>query len=152
MRPHSLRQVAERSAREGDWEHHLREFLDAFYGADGHKGRQAGFIADEPAFIGDARADAFLGGTGEHLARRWGLPIPPWVRDRRRYLQVAMFVPDERRLRPFLFCVSPVAFRTRLIFTGSDPLQRARFPYDSPARRRAHARAGAITGTGALNP
>ena len=137
MRPRSLREVAERSAREGEWEHHLREFLDAFYGAHGDKGRQAGFIAEEPALLGDARADAFLGGTGEHLARRWGLPIPPWVRDERRYLQAAMFVPDEKPLRPFLFCVSPVAFRSRLIFTGPDPLQRARFPYDRPAGRPA---------------
>ena len=32
-------------------------------------------------------------------------------------------------MRAYLIAVSPVAFRTRLIFTGPDPLQRARFPY-----------------------
>jgi hypothetical protein len=51
------------------------------------------------------------------------------VRNKARYLRVAMFVPDEKPLRPYLILVSPVAFRTRLIFTGPDPLQRARFPY-----------------------
>lgn len=76
MRPHTLRAVVERARGDGDWDHHLREFLDAFYGADGDPGRQAGFIAEEPGLLGDRRADAFLGGVGEHLARRWGLPIP----------------------------------------------------------------------------
>ncbi|KAB1075107.1 hypothetical protein [Methylobacterium planeticum] len=129
MRPRSLREVVERSRRDPDWEHHLREFLDAFYLADGERVRQTGFIAEEPGLLGHARADAFLGGVGEHLARRWGLAVPVWVRDDARYLTTAMFVPDERNLRPYLICVSPVAFRARLIFTGPDPLQRARFPY-----------------------
>ena len=40
-----------------------------------------------------------------------------------------MFVPDEKPMRRYLFVASPVAFRSRLIFTGPDPLQRARFPY-----------------------
>lgn len=131
MRPLSLREVVERTRADPqrDWDHHLREFLDAFYGADGDLARQAAFIAEEPGFLQDAKADAFLGGVGEHLARRWGLPIPAWVRDDARYLTTAMFVPDEKNLRSYLICVSPVSFRARLIFTGPDPLQRARFPY-----------------------
>lgn len=131
MRPHSLREVVERvrGDPEGDWDHHLREFLDAFYGADGDRTRQALFIRDDPGLLGMAAADAFLGGVGEHLARRWDLPIPAWVRHEARYLDAAMFVPSDRALRSYLICVSPVAFRARLIFTGPDPLQRARFPY-----------------------
>lgn len=131
MRPETLREVVERTRAdpESDWDHHLRAFLDTFYLADGDGCRQAALIRDEPGFIGDRRADAFLGGVGEHLARRWTLPIPSWVRDEMRYLDTAMFVPDERNLRGYLICVSPVAFRARLIFTGPDPLQRARFPY-----------------------
>lgn len=71
-----------------------------------------------------------LRGVGEHLARRWRLPlIPAWVRHEARDLATAMFVPDERNLRTYRLCVSPVSFRPRLIFTGPDPLQRARFPY-----------------------
>ncbi|GJE58888.1 hypothetical protein [Methylobacterium trifolii] len=129
MRPHTLHEVVERTRRDPDWNHHLSEFLDAFYGADGDTIRQAGFIGDEPGLLGDRQADAFVGGVGEHLARRWNLPIPAWVRHRDRYLTTALFVPDERPLRGYLLCVSPVAFRARLIFTGPDPLQRARFPY-----------------------
>ena len=131
MRPRSLIEVVERTRRDGDgdWDHHLRDFLDAFYAADGDIPRQSTFIESEPEFLGVAEADAFLGGVGEHLARRWGLPIPAWVRDGRRYLARALFVPGDRPLRGYLICVSPVAFRTRLIFTGPDPLQRARFPY-----------------------
>lgn len=130
MRPASLREVVERAREDGDWDHHLQNFLDAFYARDGDLTAQAAMIAEEPGFLGQARPDAFLGGVGEHLARRWRLPsIPSWVRHEARYLTTAMFVPDERNLRQYLLCVSPVAFRPRLIFTGPDPLQRARFPY-----------------------
>ena len=129
MRPHSLAEVVERAREDGDWDHHLRDFLDAFYAADGDVARQAAFIADEPGLLGLPRADAFLGGAGEHLARRWGLRMPAWVRAESRYLTTALFVPDDKALRGYLLCVSPVSFRTRLIFTGPDPLQRARFPY-----------------------
>lgn len=129
MRPDTLIEVAERGAMDGDWEHHLLEFLDAFYARDGRGSIQAGMIAREPGPLGDVRADAFLGGVGEHLARRWGLPIPRWVRSDARHLAEAWFVPDRAGMRAFLIAVSPVAFRNRLIFTGPDPLQRARFPY-----------------------
>ena len=129
MRPRSLAAVVERARGDGDWEHHLRDFLDAFYAADGDVARQAAFVADEPGLLGRPEADAFLGGAGEHLARRWGLPIPGLVRAEERYLATALFVPGDKALRGYLICVSPVSFRTRLIFTGPDPLQRARFPY-----------------------
>lgn len=152
MRPVSLREVVERAREDGDWDHHLQNFLDAFYARDGDAAAQGAMIAEEPGFLGQARPDAFLGGVGEHLARRWRLPtIPAWVRHEARYLATAMFVPDERNLRPYLLCVSPVSFRPRLIFTGPDPLQRARFPYHRgvirmpltfPPDRRAASEAG----------
>ncbi|WP_132256030.1 hypothetical protein [Methylobacterium segetis] len=129
MRPATLREVAERTRGDGDWDHHTREFLDTFYAADGDTARQAAMIRDEPDLLGLEPADAFIGGVGEHLARRWGLPIPGWVRHEARYLKTALFIPNERNLRGYLICVSPVSFRARLIFTGPDPLQRARFPY-----------------------
>ena len=55
--------------------------------------------------------------------------MPRWVRHEARYLDEAMFEPDRPGFRGYLFAVSPVAFRARLIFTGPEPLQRARFPY-----------------------
>lgn len=133
MRPDSLAEVARRAASDGDWEHHLREFLDAFYARHGDRPGQGAMTADRPALLGVAQADAFLGGVGEHLARRWGLSLPGWVRAEARYLTEAWFVPDRPGLRGYLLAASPVAFRTRLIFTGPDPLQRARFPYGSGA-------------------
>ena len=129
MRPASIAEVAARTRDHPDWRHHLDEFLDAFYLADGDARHQAAMIADAPDLLGEKRADAFLGGAGEHLARRWNLPIPGWVRDGARYLDEAMFDPDRPGIRAELICVSPVSFRARLIFTGPDPLQRARFPY-----------------------
>ena len=129
MRPASLAAVADRSLLDPHWQHHLDEFLDTFYGADGRPELQAEMLAEEPRVLGIAQADAFLGGAGEHLARRWRLPIPRWVTADTRYLSRAMFLPDRPGFRGYLIAVSPVAFRTRLIFTGPDPLQRARFPY-----------------------
>ncbi len=129
MRPDTLAEVARRGAADGDWEHHLREFLDAFYARDGDRAGQGAMTAQEPDLLADVRADAFLGGVGEHLARRWRLPLPFWVKAEARYLGEAWFVPDRPGLRGYLLAASPVAFRTRLIFTRPDPLQRARFPY-----------------------
>ena len=129
MRPASLAEVAKRTAADPDWPHHLDEFLDTFYGADGDVSRQSEMIADAPGLLGRPETDAFIGGAGEHLARRWGLDIPAWVHEPERYLATPMFYPDRAGFRSYLRAVSPVAFRTRLIYTGPDPLQRARFPY-----------------------
>ena len=127
-RPATLAEVARRSATDPDWDHHLRESLDAFYGLHGDVGRQSAMVADEPELLGDSRPDAFLGGVGEHLARRWGLTVPGWVTSSRRSLTEPWFVPDRPILYAHLRFASPVAFRTRLIFTGPEPLQRALFP------------------------
>ena len=129
MRPETIADIVQRSRDDPDWDFHLREFLDGFYKADGNLACQSAMITGDPGLTNDEKADAFLGGVAEHLARRWRLPIPGWVRQDCRYLTRPMFVPDDRPLKPFLMIASPVAFRTRLIFTGPDPLQRARFPY-----------------------
>lgn len=138
MRPRTLREVADRFRIDPDWDHHLRNFLDAFYACHGDYDAQAAALADDPGRTGEAHLDAFLGGTGEHLARRWRLPIPDWVRQDFRYLGSPMFVPDEDAVRGYLLGASPVAFRARLIFIGSDPLQRARFPYRDGTRTLPH--------------
>lgn len=130
MRPRTLVETAERTASDSDWAHHLSEFLDDFYGADLDLDRQAAMIVEAPPLLGTPRVDALLGGAGEHLARRWGLPIPRWTNQAARYLESAFYWPDQAGFRGYLLAVSPVSFRTRLIFTGPDPLQRARFPYE----------------------
>lgn len=62
MRPRSLAAVVERARGDSGWEHRLRDFLDAFYAADGDVARQAAFVADEPGLLGRPEADAFGSG------------------------------------------------------------------------------------------
>ena len=41
MRPSTLAEVAVRSSTDPGWQHHLDEFLDAFYGVDRARSRAA---------------------------------------------------------------------------------------------------------------
>jgi hypothetical protein len=132
-RPHTLAEVARRSnAGEQEFSAALREFLDEFYGAL-RVGTAAERIAAEPEAIGDPRRHAFLGAVGEHLARRWNLPIPPWTEDRSRFLRRPYFTTPLEGLKAMLLVESPLAFRRRLIFTEAEPLRRARMPRAAPA-------------------
>jgi len=65
----------------------------------------------------------------------WELPIPGWAFAGVRYLDKPMFVHGEPTLRDYLTAASPLGFRSRMIFTGPDPLQRVRFPYHRGAVR-----------------
>jgi hypothetical protein len=107
------------------------EFVDAFYLDHPDKIRQQRRLDDAPAIVGDAFIDAWIGAVGEHLARRWGLDVPEWTRRPERYrLSLPRFIPDSTALRPTLLVESPPAFRSRMLFTFVEPLQRARFPRD----------------------
>jgi hypothetical protein len=106
----------------------LDEFLDAFYEETDPARRQA-MIGAEPARTGDARRDAYLGAVAEHLARRWGLSIPPWTDAPWRALADPWFVgATGTGLSGLLLVESPIAFRRRGIFTEAEPLRRARMP------------------------
>lgn len=74
-RPHTLAEVARRRNAGEDFSFLLREFLDEFYGGV-RKGVAAACIAEEPLRLPDVKEHASLGAIGEHLARRWNLPIP----------------------------------------------------------------------------
>lgn len=133
MRPANLAAAVERATKDpSSIEFHVDELLDRFYTTDDPRLRQA-MIDKQPSLLGEPFADAFVAGVGEHLARRWGLDVPNWVRDERRYLIEADFHPDVPSHRRYMMAVTPVAFRVRLIFTGPEPLQRARFPYATHA-------------------
>jgi hypothetical protein len=132
-RPQTLREVS-RIARDEpqDFALALREFLDEFYLDHPNKDEQARRIADPTEITRDAFADAWIGATGEHLARRWGLEVPAWtLRPEHSLLTRPRFVPDARALRGMLIVMSPPAFRSRLLFTVAEPLTRARFPRDA---------------------
>jgi len=130
VRPGSLREVAARSVADpGAFVDSCHEFLDAFYLAHGDKAAQAAMIHEAPEPTGRAFDDAWLGAMGEHLAQRWDLDPPAWTRDGAYdRLREPVFVPESKALRGYLLVASPSPFRSRLIFTGSEPLQRARFP------------------------
>ena len=136
-RPESLNEVARltrtQPAKFRLW---LNEFLDDFY-LSSPTGRQRR-IAEKPDFLGDPRIDAWLCAVGEHLARRWRLPMPEWVFDPAgkgtAVADYSGFGPEMIRMRKLLDRESPSPFRRRNIFVEAEPLTRARFP--GLARRR----------------
>lgn len=130
-RPGTLAEAVTRAiAREQKLTVGLNEFLDTFY-ADPDPIRQSQRIAEEPPFTGSPLDDAFIGATGEHLARRWKLGEPPaWTEDRRRFLKRPWFPSGADQEKPFLLAESPLAFRRRMIFVSAEPLRRARMPCD----------------------
>jgi hypothetical protein len=134
LRPQTLAEVA-RWAREepGDFHVALNEFMDEFYLDHPDKAAQQRRIDPVPEFVGDPLVDTLIGATGEHLAQRWGLRVPDWTHRAEHFaLEKPHFMPDSRALRGVLIVESPPAFRSRLIFTGAEPLDRARFPKDVP--------------------
>jgi hypothetical protein len=128
-RPLTLAEVAQRRNTGEDFSLLLREFLDEFYGAV-CRGEAAACIADEPERVSNAQEHASLGAIGEHLARRWGLPIPAWTDNPSRFLRRPYFTTTLEGLKALLIVESPIAFRRRLIFTEAEPLRRARMPTD----------------------
>ena len=133
MRPLSLKEVVERIRDSGEADEErfaVAEFLDEFYTAlQSHKLTEAQrMIMDEPPLLRNQPIDAWIGAMGEHLARRWGLNIPPWVEDSRRFLDTPFFPDNLQLMKPVLLRDSPIAFRRRLIFTEAEPLRRGRFP------------------------
>jgi len=126
MRPTSLKEAVDRIIEGYGFIDAISEFLDEFYLA-GPPERQR-MIGEEAALTGVAFQDAYVGAVAEHLARRWGLEIPAWADDPRRFLATPRF-PDYMELaKPVFLRDSPIAFRRRLIFTEAEPLRRARFP------------------------
>ena len=126
MRPRSLKQAVERSVEGYGFVDALNEFLDEFYLGDTIERQQ--MIGEDPAMTGVAFQDAYVGAVGEHLARRWGLKIPAWADDPRRFLDTPRFPEGLELAKPVYIRDSPIAFRRRLIFTEAEPLRRARFP------------------------
>lgn len=136
LRPQTLADVA-RIAKESPPEVYtaLNEFADEFYLDHPEKQAQQGRIDPIPEPVGEPLIDALIGAVGEHLAQRWGLSVPDWTRRPVHFaLEEPHFLPDSRALRGALIVESPPAFRSRLLFTGAEPLDRARFPDVARAR------------------
>lgn len=128
MRPNTLDEVGRRRNNGEEFSGLLREFLDQFYGA--LPTRASLLIAEAPPILASQIEHAMLGAIGEHLARRWNLPIPAWTNDPSRFLRRPYFTTSLEGLKPLLLVESPIAFRRRLIFTEAEPLRRARMPVE----------------------
>jgi len=91
-RPRSLREVAIWGTRLGETDPFLREFPDTFYAAP-EPAVQAAMLAEAPPATGQPRADAYLAAVAEHLALRFGLPVPSWCGEANRFLHRPFFSP-----------------------------------------------------------
>jgi hypothetical protein len=133
-RPQTLAEVAHLSREQiADFAMAINEFMDEFYLDHPDKAAQQLRIDPVPEIVGDARIDAWIGAAGEHLAQRWGLRVPAWTQRPEHFaLEKPVFMPDSRALRGVLIVESPPAFRSRLLFTRAEPLDRARFPAGMP--------------------
>jgi hypothetical protein len=124
-RPQSLAEAAEEAAGDAARLYPaVAEFLDEFYA---HEDRRQAMIEAVPRRVGKIE-DAWLGAVAEHLARRWGLAIPPWVDEPHRFLKEPVFAGGLEDLKAILLAESPLAFRRRLLFVEAEPLARARMP------------------------
>src|ERR1700730_8101149 len=109
----------------------LDEFVDEFHLDHPDKAAQQRRLDAVPEPVGDPLVDAWIGAAGEHLAQRWGPSVPAWTQRPAHFaLEEPCFLPASRALRGVVIVESPPAFRSRLIFTGVQPLARARFPSD----------------------
>jgi hypothetical protein len=133
-RPQTLAEVAHLSrAQIADFAMAINEFMDEFYLDHPAKAAQQLRINPLPEIVGDPCIDAWIGAAGEHLAQRWGLRVPAWTQRPAHFaLEKPVFMPDSRALRGVLIVESPPAFRSRLLFTRAEPLDRARFPAGTP--------------------
>jgi hypothetical protein len=125
MRPETLTEVLDRIRKGEPRVIALCEFLDEFYTRPEDR---PSMITEDPGFLDDDIYDAWIGGVGEHLARRWGLRVPAWTDDPRRFLNHPWFPDDAELLKPYLIAESPPSFRRRHIYTEWEPLRRATFP------------------------
>ena len=122
-RPATLEEVAVRTLGGEPFDPLLRELLDSFYGSNSDTMARA--IGGAPARI-DPVHDAYLAAVAEHLALRFGLPVPQWVEEPHRFLAKPFFAGGLETLKAILLVESPLAFRRRQIFVSANALSRAR--------------------------
>ncbi len=126
MRPKSLQEVAELTARGDSFDRCLANFLDEFYATP-----TAAALADAPPLLAGAHRepgsvqDAYLAATAEELARRYTLPCPGWTVGEDRQLHRPWFASPLAALRAVLLLESPPAFRSRNLFVSDNALSRA---------------------------
>lgn len=119
MRPRTLVEVAELTARGESFDFALRNFLDEF---SIHPAAAA--LNAEPRRLQDHR-DAYLAATAEVLATGHALPVPDWAWSETRKLRRPWFALPWAGMRALLLQESPAAFRSRNLFVSANALSRA---------------------------
>ena len=131
MRPNTLADAVEAIRAGSARDVVLAEFVDAFDTADTDRDRYSS-IEREPKLTGDA----LVGAVAEYLAKQRRLGrVPHWATNPARRLTSPWFTmasPTDA-MREYLTFASPAEFASRNIFTGEQPLRRARGP--QPAKR-----------------
>ena len=125
MRPRTLAEVAELTARGESFDRCLANFLDEFYSAP-----DVAALTEPPPLLapqsGEAGRvqDAYLAATAEELARGRHFPVPGWTANDARALQHPWFASPLAALRAVLLLESPPAFRARNLFVSENALTR----------------------------
>lgn len=128
----SARHTAERLAHElgrrrSDGGHQrafriIFQLMDDFRSVDPDLGSE--LVREMPDETGDARFDAFLAATVEHLAFHAGVSVPSWARDRDALLPSFWFPSPYPGTHARALIESPAAFRRRGIFIEEADLHR----------------------------
>lgn len=122
-RPATLERLAARVGAGEPFDLLLNEFLDEFYLAKIE--RRVAAMERAPEGL-DPIKDAYLAAVAEHLALRFGLPVPRWVEEPHRFLVKPFFAGGLESLKAVLLVESPLAFRRRQIFVSANALSRPR--------------------------
>ena len=125
MRPKSLAEVADLAGDGESFDRCLANFLDDFYAQP-----TSAALAPVPrrlaplqGYDGQVR-DAYLAGTAEELAAKYGLAVPSWTASSDRALHSPWFASPLAALRAVLLVESPAAFRARNLFISENALNR----------------------------
>lgn len=125
MRPKTLAEVAELTARGDSFDRCLANFLDGFYATPAADGLVPEPVLLAPRFGEHGRLqDAYLAATAEELVGRFGFPCPAWTSTEDRALRQPWFASPLAALRAVLLLESPPAFRARNLFVSGNALSR----------------------------
>jgi len=126
MRPKTLAEVAELTARGESFDRSFANFLDEFYAAPTESALTQEPTLLAPTFGDSGRVqDAYLAAAAEELARGYSLSVPSWTAAATRRLHRPWFASPLAALRAVLLLESPAAFRSRNLFISENALTRA---------------------------
>lgn len=110
------------AARPDDDMFRLRVFFEFMRGADEVGDAALTLIIDEAPMVGDVRFDALLAAAADHIAVRWGQPVPPWTMSAGRFLAEPWWVCDLPSARAEAAVSTPEPFRNRNVLISERDL------------------------------